>query len=88
MFECPFPNTLLSGNGQLLFVPLLIIVSYEFYIIVNCKIRLWFDDFGIHFLVVSAIAYIIILCTVLIGTAIPAWRICRFEITKSLRDQG
>jgi len=50
-------------------------------------IHLWFDDFGTHFLVVSVIVYIIILCTVLIGTAIPAWHICRSEITKSLWDE-
>ena len=53
----------------------------------DSAICLWFDDFGTHFLVVSAVVYIIILCTVLVGTAIPAWRICRSEITKSLREE-
>ena len=53
----------------------------------NPAVRLWFDDFGTHFLVVSAIVYIIILCTVLLGTAIPAWRISRSEITESLREE-
>lgn len=49
--------------------------------------RYWFDDFGTHFLVVSAIVYLIILCAVLIATAIPAWRICRSEITEALKDE-
>ena len=53
----------------------------------NPAVHLWFDDFGAHFLVVSAFVYIIIMCTVLVGTAIPAWRICRSEITKSLREE-
>ena len=53
----------------------------------DSAIHLWFDDFGTHFLVVSAIVYLIILCTVLIGTAIPAWRICRSTITEALRDE-
>ena len=53
----------------------------------NPAVRLWFDDFGTHFLVVSVIVYIIILCTVLLGTAIPAWRISRSEITESLREE-
>ena len=53
----------------------------------NPAVRLWFDDFGTHFLVVSLFVYIIILCTVLIGTVIPAWRICRSEITESLREE-
>ena len=50
-------------------------------------IHLWFDDFGTHFLVVSVIVYLIILCAVLIATAIPAWRICRSEITEALKDE-
>ena len=53
----------------------------------NPAVRLWFDDFSTHFLVVSLFVYIIILCTVLLGTAIPAWRICRSEITESLREE-
>ena len=53
----------------------------------DSAIRLWFDDFGTHFLVVSIIVYLIILCAVLIATAIPAWRICRSEITVALRDE-
>jgi ABC-type lipoprotein release transport system permease subunit len=31
--------------------------------------------------------YLIILCAVLIATAIPAWRICRSEITVALKDE-
>ena len=53
----------------------------------NPAVHFWFDDFGTHFLVVSSVVYIIILCTVLIGTAIPAWRICRSEITEALKDE-
>ena len=53
----------------------------------NPAVRLWFDDFGTHFMVVSLFVYIIILCTVLLGTAIPAWRISRSEITESLREE-
>ena len=53
----------------------------------NPAVRYWFDDFGTHFLVVSAIVYLIILCAVLIATAIPAWRICRSEITEALKDE-
>ena len=49
--------------------------------------RYWFDDFGTHFLVVSVIVYLIILCAVLIATAIPAWCICRSEITEALKDE-
>lgn len=53
----------------------------------NPAVRLWFDDFGTHFMVVSLFVYIIILCTVLLGTAIPAWRISRSKITESLREE-
>ena len=53
----------------------------------NPAVHYWFDDFGTHFLVVSAIVYLIILCAVLIATAIPAWRICRSEITEALKDE-
>ncbi|MBQ6085087.1 MAG: FtsX-like permease family protein [Bacteroidaceae bacterium] len=53
----------------------------------NPAVHLWFDDFGTHFMVVSLIVYLIILCAVLLGTLIPAWRICRSEITESLREE-
>jgi hypothetical protein len=53
----------------------------------NPAVHFWFDDFGTHFLVVSAIVYLIILCAVLIATALPAWRICRSEITEALKDE-
>ena len=53
----------------------------------NPTIHLWFDDFGTHFLVLSAIVYRIILCAVLVATAIPALRICRSEITEALKDE-
>ena len=47
----------------------------------------WVDHFWPHFLVVSAVVYLIILCTVLIGTAIPALKITRTRITNALRDE-
>ena len=53
----------------------------------NPNIHYWFDSFGTHFLVVSTCVYLIILCTVLVGTAIPAWRICRSEITEALKEE-
>ena len=53
----------------------------------NPAVRLWFDDFGTHFIVVSLFVYIIILCTVLLGTAIPAWHICRSTITEAIREE-
>ena len=49
--------------------------------------KTWVDYFWSHFLVVSVIVYLIILCAVLIATAIPAWRICRSEITVALKDE-
>ena len=53
----------------------------------NPAIHLWFDDFATHFMVVSIFVYLIILSTVLIATTIPAWRICRSEITEALKDE-
>lgn len=47
----------------------------------------WPDRFWPHFLVVSAIVYLIILCTVLIGTVIPAVKIIGTRITNALRDE-
>ena len=49
--------------------------------------KTWVDRFWPHFLVVSAAVYIIILCTVLIGTAIPAMKIIGTRITNALRDE-
>ena len=49
--------------------------------------KTWVDDFWPHFLVVSAVIYLIILCTVLIGTAIPAVKIIGSKITNALRDE-
>ena len=53
----------------------------------NPAVRLWFDDFGTHFLVVSIFVYLIILCFVLLGTVIPAWRICRSRITDAIKEE-
>lgn len=49
--------------------------------------KIWVDYFWPHFLVVSSVVYIIILCTVLIGTAIPAMKIIGSKITNALRDE-
>ena len=49
--------------------------------------KTWVDRFWPHFLIVSAVVYIIILCTVLIGTAIPALKIIGAKITNALRDE-
>ena len=65
-------------------------VSGDFYekgIYDNPAVHHWFDSFGTHFLVVSACVYLIILVTVLIGTAIPAWRITRTNINEALKDE-
>ena len=47
----------------------------------------WVADKPLHFLIISAFVYIIILCTVLIGTAIPAVKIVRARITEALREE-
>ena len=53
----------------------------------DSAIRLWFDDFGTHFLVVSVIVYLIILCAVLVATAIPALKIVRARITEAIKEE-
>ena len=53
----------------------------------NPIVHYWFDSIETHFPIVSLCVYLFILCTVLLGTAIPAWRICRSEITESLREE-
>ena len=47
----------------------------------------WPDHFWPHFLIVSACVYLIILVTVLIGTAIPALRIVHTKVTDALREE-
>ena len=47
----------------------------------------WVADKPLHFLIISAVVYTIILCTVLIGTAIPAVKIVGTRITEALRDE-
>ena len=49
--------------------------------------KTWVEYFWPHFLAVSAIVYLIILLTVLIGTAIPALKIIGTRITHALRDE-
>jgi ABC-type lipoprotein release transport system permease subunit len=65
-------------------------ISGDFYekgVYDNPAVHHWFDSIETHFPIVSLCVYIIILCTVLLGTVIPAWRICRSEITESLREE-
>lgn len=65
-------------------------ISGDFYekgIYDNPAVHHWFDSIETHFPIVSLCVYLFILCTVLIGTAIPAWHICRSEITESLREE-
>ena len=59
--------------------------TYQVYLLPIDKT--WVEHFWPHFLVVSAVVYIIILCTVLIGTAIPALKIIGSKITNALRDE-
>ena len=47
----------------------------------------WVEHFMPHFLIVSGIVYLIILCTVLIGTTIPALKIIGTKVTDALRDE-
>ena len=49
--------------------------------------KAWPEHFWPHFLVVSAVVYVIILCTVLVGTAIPALKIVGTRLTEALRDE-
>lgn len=49
--------------------------------------KAWPEQFWPHFLTVSAVVYLIILCTVLIGTAIPALKIIGTRIIHALRDE-
>ena len=53
----------------------------------NPNIHYWFDSFGTHFLIVSACVYLIILGTVLVATAIPAWRISRSNIVEAIKEE-
>ena len=65
-------------------------ISGDFYekgVYDNPAVHHWFDSIETHFPIVSLCVYLYILCTVLIGTVIPAWRICRSEITESLREE-
>ena len=49
--------------------------------------KTWPDYFWPHFFIVSACVYIIIMCTVFIGTAIPAIKIIRTNITDAIREE-
>ena len=60
--------------------------AYETGIYVNLAVHHWFESIETHFPIVSLCVYLYILIVVLLGTAIPAWRISRSRITEALRD--
>ena len=47
----------------------------------------WVADKPLHFLIISGIVYLIILLTVSIGIAIPAWNIVRTKPVEALREE-
>ena len=65
-------------------------ISGDFYengIYNNPAVHHWFDSIETHFPIVSLFVYLYILCTVLLGTIIPAWRICRSKITDAIKEE-
>ena len=60
---------------------------YEKGIYDNPVVHHWYESIETHFPIVSLCVYLYILVIVLLGTVIPAWRICRSEITESLREE-
>ena len=52
----------------------------------NPAIHHWFKSIETHFPIVSLCVYLYILVFVLLGTAIPAWRISRTQITEALKE--
>ena len=64
-------------------------ISGDFYekgIYDNPAVHHWFDSIETHFPIVSLCVYLYILVVVLLGTAIPAWRISRSRITEALKE--
>ena len=64
-------------------------ISGDFYekgIYNNPAVHHWFDSIETHFPIVSLCVYLYILIVVLLGTAIPAWRISRSRITEALKE--
>ena len=53
----------------------------------NPAVHHWYDSIETHFPIVSLFVYLYILCTVLLGTIIPAWRICRSKITDAIKEE-
>ena len=62
--------------------------AYDTGIYVNPAVHHWFESIETHFPIVSLCVYLYILFVVLLGTAIPAWRICRSKITEALHDNS
>ena len=60
---------------------------YEKGIYDNPVVHHWYESIETHFPIVSLCVYLYILVIVLLGTVIPAWRICRSEITESLKEE-
>ena len=47
----------------------------------------WVNNFGVHFAIISAIVYVIIIACVVIGTYFPARHASRIEPVDALRDE-
>ena len=47
----------------------------------------WINHFGQHFIIVSAIVYLIIIVAVIIGTLIPAVKAASVNPVDALRDE-
>lgn len=47
----------------------------------------WITNFGVHFIIISVISYLIILLTVIIGTLLPALSLSRVNPVEALRNE-
>ena len=75
--------------GSLIFFQYLYTHGIDNYVTMfNLKHEYWFQNFWPHVIIVFTVVYLIILCTVLIGTAIPAFKIINSKITEALHDNS
>ena len=75
--------------GSLIFFQYLYTHGIDNYVTMfNLKHEYWFQNFWPHVIIVFTVVYLIILSFVLLGTIIPAWRICRSKITEALHDNS
>lgn len=47
----------------------------------------WVSSFTPHFIVISLLVYLLLLCVVMLGISIPAWALSRIPPTAALRDE-